>query len=76
MKRDFDFDSAIDHTCELTGNPGAFLISDELAHPDSTSTIPTDNPCAAEAGSGQKWQLQGPIKSTEFGLLKWGRKNA
>jgi hypothetical protein len=26
MKRDFDFDSAIDHACELVWNSGAFLI--------------------------------------------------
>jgi hypothetical protein len=54
-KGEFDFDFAIDRTCKLAGNSGAFLISEEFPQSHSTSTIPTDDPCAADAGPDENW---------------------
>jgi hypothetical protein len=53
MNGDFDFESAIDHACDVTGNSGALLMSEELPPPDSTSMIPTDEPYASDADAGE-----------------------
>jgi hypothetical protein len=42
VKGDVDFDRAIDHACELAGNSGALLMSEESPEPDSASPIPID----------------------------------
>jgi hypothetical protein len=65
VKRGFDFDSAIDHACELVGNPGAFLISEELTQRDPTSTIPTEDPYTLAADAGTNW----PIAESYQGYL-------
>jgi hypothetical protein len=53
IKGNFDFDSAIDQACELAGNSGAFLMSEELPQPDSRLTISTGDRYAADADPGE-----------------------
>jgi hypothetical protein len=65
ITQDFDFDSAIRHTCRLAGNSGAFLISEELPTPGLTSGIPGDEPHAADAGLTERW----PITELDRGHL-------
>jgi ribosomal protein S10 len=57
MKGNFDFDSAIDYACELAGNSEGFRISGELPLPDSTSTIPTDEPYSSHSDPDENWPM-------------------
>jgi hypothetical protein len=49
MKGAVDFDSAIDHACELVRCSVGFLISDDFPESTSTSPLLTDRPYTADA---------------------------
>jgi hypothetical protein len=75
MTEDFDFNSAIDHECELAGNSGVFLISEKSSLSDSISAIPIDEPCATDAEVREQGQLQSSIEDIWLNSLNRRRNN-